>query len=313
MRRYDCDATWRNTQAFLPLSCRLTPESLPDEYYLSVDTSRIHIDHYRVIKPKATLILFHGVGGNGRLLSFIAVPLMKNGFEVICPDLPLYGLTEYTGAIAYDTWVEVGKHIVFHYQSQGADNIFLFGLSAGGMLAYQVACVSMHIKGIMATCILDQRESLVVRETATNRILGSIAKPILRFACRYFGRVRIPMKLAANMKAIANNEELAGLLMQDRKSSGAKVPLSFLSSMLNPQVAVEPENFTSCPFLLVHPEKDTWTDVRLSRIFFDRLACKKYLYMLDGAGHFPVEEKGLLQMSGHCSKFIAALVFPPDK
>ncbi|MBO5620452.1 MAG: hypothetical protein J5959_02340 [Butyrivibrio sp.] len=51
------------------------------------------------------MVLFHGVGGNGRLLEFIALPLWRSGYEVICPDLPLYGLTAYKGKVSYPDWI----------------------------------------------------------------------------------------------------------------------------------------------------------------------------------------------------------------
>lgn len=46
--------------------------------------------------------MLHGVGGNGRLLSFIGVPLFSNGFEVVVPDLPGYGLSIINDKIHYD-------------------------------------------------------------------------------------------------------------------------------------------------------------------------------------------------------------------
>ncbi|MNN11305.1 hypothetical protein D3C81_1242590 [compost metagenome] len=74
--------------------------------------------------------------------------------------------------------------------------------------------------------------------------------------------------------------------------------------MLNPHLEIEPEDFTKCPFLLVHPEEDHWTDVQLSRLFFDRLVCKKELWMLEGAGHFPIEPVGLKQLETYCVAFM---------
>ncbi|MHB8066212.1 MAG: alpha/beta hydrolase, partial [Ruminiclostridium sp.] len=146
--------------------------------------------------------MFHGVGGNGRLLSFIALPLVKNGFEVICPDLPLYGYTQYKGTITYDLWVSCGAGIVEEFRN-GDLPIFLFGLSAGGMLAYQVASKCPDITGIIASCILDQRNKYITKQTARNPFIAIIGNPIISAANKIAGSVKVPMKMIANMKAIA--------------------------------------------------------------------------------------------------------------
>jgi alpha-beta hydrolase superfamily lysophospholipase/GNAT superfamily N-acetyltransferase len=298
------DSTWPKIQEFLPPPNRLSKETMPDEYSLPLSGMKIHVDHYRVDSPKGTLVLFHGVGGNGRLLSFIAVRLAANGFEVICPDLPLYGYTKYSGRITYGTWVKCGCAVVSHYQEQGADNIVLFGLSAGGMLAYQVASECAGIKGVIATCVLDQRNPTVTRKTATNQFMGFIGKPFMGLIHKPFGGVKLPLKMVTKMSALANNADLVSLLVKDKRASGIAVPISFLYTMLTPEIKIEPEAFDKCPFLLVHPEKDNWTDVSLSRLFFDKLSCDKELRMLEGAGHFPFEENALAKLEESCVSFM---------
>lgn len=108
---YISDTIWQEMQGFLPLKNRLTDNNMPDEYFLPLLGMNVHIDHYKVANPKATLILFHGVGGNGRLLSFIAVRLAESGYEVICPDLPLRCHTKYSGKITCNTRVKCGRTI----------------------------------------------------------------------------------------------------------------------------------------------------------------------------------------------------------
>lgn len=302
---YTQDKNWKAVQPYLPRENRLTEENLPEEYFETLENGfEIHVDHYIPERATARIILFHGVGGNGRLLSCIAIPLVKNGYEVLCPDLPLYGYSRYRGTVTYAHWVYCAVEFAKRVQKDGLP-LFLFGLSAGGMLAYQAACELEHVSGLMASCILDQRIAEVTRETAANPFVGTAGLKLVHWLHRPLGPVRLPMKLVANMKKIANDPGLADLLMRDRRSSGARVPLAFLHSMLQPDIRVEPERFTSCPFLLVHPEKDLWTDVRLSRLFFDRLACEKTICMLPGAGHFPVEQKGLATLAQASVSFIS--------
>lgn len=88
------------------------------------------------------------------------------------------------------------------------------------------------------------------------------------------------------------------------QSSGARVSLAFIHTMLNPVLKTEPEDFKSCPFLLVHPAEDHWTDLKYSLLFYQRLACEKHTIILEGAGHFPIEEPGLMQLEQACVAFL---------
>lgn len=300
---YKDQAEWRLVQPFLPEENRLDPKNLPEEYFYSWRDCEIHIDHYQQKNPQATIVILHGVGGNGRLLSFIAAPLWRNNYEIICPDLPLYGNTKTSGTMTYDTWVACAVDMVKRWQKKNVP-LFLFGLSAGGMLAYQVANECDSIAGIMATCLLDQRNPHVTEQTARNKYVAKAARPLMELTRNLFPSFKIPMKSIANMKEIVNNKELAQLLMQDKRASGVKVPLSFVYSMLNPHIKIEPRDFTKCPLLLVHPQNDRWTDLHLSRLFFDELNCKKSLKILRGAGHFPIEQTGLKDLEQFCTHFI---------
>ena len=301
---YGKDGYWKKVQEYLPEENRLTEACLPDEYFVGIGRFGIHIDHYRVKEPKARIILFHGVGGNGRLLSFIAVPLMKQGYEVICPDLPLYGMTEYYGTVVYQDWVDCAAEIVMYYQTREISPTFLFGLSAGGILAYQTASGLPGIQGVIATCLLDQRNPAVRKSTAGSRWMADHGLRAITKASARLGFVKVPMKWVGNMKAIVNHEELAEVLMKDRRASGARVPVSFLHTLLNPDIHPEPERFRRCPVLLVHPENDRWTDAGLSRLFFDRLNCSKEMKLLKGAGHFPIEKEGLKHLEQYCVEFL---------
>ncbi len=303
MNTYADDTTWKNMQRYLPAGNRLTKNDLPTEYYMEISKFQIHVDHYKHSAPKARVLLFHGVGGNGRLLSFIALPLYRAGYDVLCPDLPLYGYTRFSGTADYKDWVDVGSEIARRLLEDGVP-LFVFGLSAGGMLAYQAACKCGGVKGIIATCVLDQRNRSVTKATAVNPVMGAVGTLVVKLLYKPFGKIKLPMKMVANMAQISNNPDVTKLLTQDKKSSGASVSLAFLNGMLNPRIEIEPEQFTRAPFLLVHPRDDRWTDIRLSRLFFDRLACEKELRLLPDAGHFPLEPQGLKRLATECVAFI---------
>ncbi len=106
---YTNDNTWKKLQAFLPERNRIGTCCAPAETFSSFGAADIHLDVYNEQNNNGvTLVLFHGVGGNGRLLSFIAVPLARLGYKIVCPDLPGYGYTEYEGVPTYTTWIDAG-------------------------------------------------------------------------------------------------------------------------------------------------------------------------------------------------------------
>jgi alpha-beta hydrolase superfamily lysophospholipase len=96
-------------------------------------------------------------------------------------------------------------------------------------------------------------------------------------------------------------------LVGDPFAAGAWLPLRFIRTMLDAELAIEPELFTQVPVLLVHPAEDRWTDVSLSLSFFERLGSEKRLVMLEGAGHAPVEEPGISQLEQAVVSFLEAL------
>lgn len=300
---YTNDETWKKLQAFLPEHNRISASCAPSEMFSTFDRTNIHLDVYNEHSNNGvTLVLFHGVGGNGRLLSFIAAPLAKRGYKVVCPDLLGYGYTEYEGVPSYKTWIDTGVHIV-QQELQHGEKLFVLGLSAGGMLAYNVACSVQGVSGVIVTTLLDNRLKPVREYSAKNKLHARFALPLLRFMPKQMQRLKIPVKAVTNMNAIVNNNRVLSLLLQDKRGAGASVHLGFLCSMIESIPAVEPEAF-EIPLLLCHPEKDCWTPEWISRLFFARIRSAKELCTLKNAGHFPIEQPGITQLEESVVSFI---------
>jgi len=49
---------------------------------------------------------------------------------------------------------------------------------------------------------------------------------------------------------------------------------------------------------------DLWTQVESSHVLFDKLKTEKSIVMLEGYGHFPVEEPGFSQLENAALKFL---------
>jgi len=299
---YERNVKWKQ---YLPEKCRIDKNAFPIEEYINHNNFRIHLDVYKHDNSKnnKVVILFHGVGGNGRLLSFLAVPLFKQGFTVLCPDLPGYGITECNDDFTYQSWIDVGNFVVRKEIEKGND-VFLMGLSAGGMLAYNIACLNEKISGLIVTCILDNREKEVVKYSAKNEYMGAFGLSLLRKMPLFIKKIKIPMKMVTNMNAIVNDKNILKLLLKDKKGAGANISFLFMLSMMDYKPILEAEEFKSIPVLMVHPGNDKWTPPFVSEIFFDKIASKKEKIILENAGHFPVEEPGISQLINGIIKFM---------
>ncbi len=301
---FSSNKIWQQVQKYLPEENRISDKIQPVEKVAAYQDMEIRYDEYSPIKESdTTVVIFHGVGGNGRLLSFIAVPLVKAGFNVICPDLPGYGYTKGPGSHDYSTWIEVGAFMVEREIHRGRKT-FAFGLSAGGMLAYNVCCKAKDVRGLIITNILDNRLQIVRDYSAKNKFHSRIGIKMLDSLPSRIRKIRVPVRMVANMNAIVNSREVLKLLLKDRVGSGSSVSISFLLSMMKSVPLIEPEDFDICPVLLAHPEIDKWTPTEISKLFFDRISCTRDFTLLENAGHFPIESPGLQQLNQASVSFI---------
>ena len=288
---------WKEIMNLLPAHHQIDHQCQPEEVLWEWEGNMIHLDCFNNSQAAVRMIMLHGVGGNGRLLSFLGAPLFRRGFEVIVPDLPGYGISYVPKKrISWDMWRQLTVDLIDRELAKDDRPLVLFGLSAGGMLAYQAACLRPEIAGLVFSSILDQRNPKVLEASSIHPWIGRYGAPVIKAFASLVPTMPVPMKLVANTRNLVNDEALLKLLITDRHSAGASVPLELIASIAEAAPAIEPEEFDHCPALLVHPEEDRWTPVELSCLFFDRLGCPKELAMLENAGHFPIEEPGLTQM-----------------
>ena len=66
MKGYENDTVWKKVQEFLPEENRLNADNLPKEEWMKFDEKIIHVDYYSAAEEKGVVIIYHGVGGNGR-------------------------------------------------------------------------------------------------------------------------------------------------------------------------------------------------------------------------------------------------------
>jgi alpha-beta hydrolase superfamily lysophospholipase len=306
---YKTQSNWREIQDFLPKEFQLGPDHEPSEEWWQWRGHQVHLDCFRNPKAEVKVILFHGVGTNGRQMSTIlGSPLFKRGFETIAIDMPEYGMTRVAPGVlvTYDDWVQAGSDFIDAELEKDGRPIVLYGLSAGGMLAYHIATLNKKVKGIVGMTFLDQREQQVRDETALNFLMSRIGVPLTHLAAKTpLAALRMPMSLASKMSALVNSKAALKACLRDKTSAGKWVTMKFLSSLTAYKQIVEPEAFTLCPILLTQPEKDIWTPLHLSEMFLKRIhGVPTNVVMLQNAGHYPLEQPGLTQMCDAVVDFI---------
>lgn len=305
---YRRQQAWRDIQAFLPEEYRIPAGEEPAEEWWNQLGHRIHLDTYRNPDAPVRVILFHGVGTNGRQMSTIlGRPLAQRGFETIAIDMPTYGVTQVggRGVVRYDDWVRIGCALITRERLTDKRPIVLYGLSAGGMETYHIAAANKKVAGIVGMTFLDMQDPQVRLATAHDRASGTFGSQAMRLLGATPARhAKVPMKLVSKMSALVNDPAALKVCLADKTSAGNSVSVAFLDSYLNYVPATQPEDFDVCPILLTQPGADRWTPVELSETFLKRVTKVPVdKVTLQNAGHYPLEQPGLDQMVASISAF----------
>lgn len=312
-RTYADQQAWKDIQTFLPERLHFTPDHSPVEEFWSHRGHNIHLDRWRNPSAKIRVILHHGVGTNGRQMSMIlGVPLHAAGYELAAVDMPGYGCTQVSPdnkTYSYDDWVQISSDFIDHELENDPRPIVLYGLSAGGMLTYHAAALNKKVKGIVGMTFLDQRIQQVIDETALNIVMSRAGIPLAKLAnSTGLQSLKLPMSWASKMHTLVNNDKALKVFMKDKTSAGSAASMRFLATYAGYKPAVEYEDFEVCPILLTQPAADRWTPLHLSELVLKRV--KKVsvkIVELEGAGHYPLEDKGLQQLADAILEFLGSV------
>lgn len=277
----------------------------PNEFYWPWNDHEIHIDFKANDDNKKTVILIHGAGANGRILSMFGSYLFQNGINYYAPDNLGFGLTKVSdGNFVYDDWVKMLCDFVEHLQSRKRNQIFLVGLSVGGMTAYHVASIAKDIKGIIVTTLIDPRDEETLVAIAKNKFVVKPGLGLMKTFSVLIDNIKLPIKWFCKMNLMSRNPEFSKIFENDKLGGGVSIPLKFLRTFTEYIPAVEFEDFNKCPILLLHPEKDDWTPYELSKRNLDKILGKTKFRLLKECGHAPIEEPGIFDIETEVLKFV---------
>ena len=294
-RSYAATTSWRERQELLPASMRTTTP--PREEWLGVGRFDVHLDVHGRDDAPATLVVLHGGGGNGRLLAHYGQVAAAAGFRAVAPDLPGYGLTAARPKrrVTYEDWRDVAAAVVEY--AAGSGPVVVLGLSMGGMVAYDAAVRTRIPSELVVTCLLDARRREVQRQLVRWPWMAPVTRALFRLR-PVADRLPVPMGWTSNMTGIANERGLARSIARDRLAGGTWMPGRWVRGYLEAAPLVAPDEFDACPVVLAHPGEDRWTAMELSASYLRRITrVPTRLVVLEGAGHFPVEEPGHTELN----------------
>jgi len=303
MKRFRNTRSWTRYRTILAeeFGIRLSVE--PEESERRVRGHRVRIDEWPAQgSARGVVILVHGGGGNGRVLAPFAEPLAADGWRVLAPDLPGYGLTKPAKGYRdeYAEWPDVIAEIA---QSEPGP-VILAGLSMGGLTAMLAAQKAPTVRGVIVTTLMDLSQPEVFVKTARWRWLGRLSLLSMAIAPWLFDRLVLPLSLAVQLNAMSSNKRMQDYFLKDPLIGGRWKAARFFRTIHQHRVqswALE------CPLLLAHPGADAWTPTSLSLPAFEKVEGRKRFVELSNGAHLPAEQPAYDELIAQMKAFAAAV------
>ena len=306
MKTYHKSAHWRAYQALLSKEFGVDIRQEPEELWMERRGHNLHVDEWvPKTAPRGTVILVHGGGGNGRILSPYADIFVRDGWRVLAPDLPGYGLTIPSAEFGWNYAEWPATVAALADEQEGP--VFLMGLSMGGLTALYAAQQSQNVDGVIATTLLDPSVDSQLVAAARAPWLGWLTLFGIRYAPWLMDRVWMPLNIAVAMKDMSSNRAMARFFQTDKLLGRRWAPARFFRSV---HEFKRDSLDLACPLLLAHPGADEWTPLALSLTAFERVSSPKELVELDGGSHLILEQPALSQLEAACLSFVDRLVSP---
>ena len=301
-RSYAEVPSWHGYLGHIPADVRAVGDRAPREVWWTWQGHEVHLDvHEPVGSSRGTVVMVHGGGGHGRLLSPFALPLRDAGYRVVLPDLPGYGLTRVPRGRPprIEGWTSLVADLACE-EAMRDPRVALYGMSLGGMVALHAAMRCEAVRGVFATTLLDLQDLDTLRAVA--RSPASVGW-LNRFGGVVAG-LRVRVRALAPLDAMSTDPVINQRLADDPLIGRRRVPIGFFRSLTKTPPPAPWASFTR-PLWVAHPAADAWTPPALSRAVFEAVGGATRWVELERASHFPMEEPGRSQLNEAARAFAA--------
>ncbi|MFP4017276.1 MAG: alpha/beta hydrolase [Halanaerobiales bacterium] len=284
-------------------------EELVTEDFMQSNGREIHLEVYDSGDPGATTIVFsHGIAGYARVLLPFTIPLREKGYNLIVPDLQGYGYNSgLKGDFEWNAHVDNLRDAVKYAREKFKGKIVLGGASMGGPLAYAAACKTDQVDALVCWCLWDFSDrEFMLNETNTGRLTYFLI-PFFKLGSLLFGKYRLKTTQLVSYDTLTDSAEM-NIMVKNDPQAGTHITLRGAASLvLQSTPEVDHKDF-KLPVLVFQPGDDQMTPVYYTRKTFDRLGSdiKEYVE-LEGAAHFPIQEKYYEIWTNETDKFLKRL------
>ena len=300
MKTFRNNPSWTHYRDILAREFDVRFPCEPTEHWRLIRGHSIRYDHWLAEgEPRGTVILVHGGGGSGRILSPAALPALEAGWQVLAPDLPGYGLTEPSPDFDWDynEWPSVIAEIADDAQGP----VVLMGMSLGGLTAVFAAQEARRVAGIIATTLVDPSDAATLDRVARWPWLGRLSRLGMAVAPWLSDRVWMPLAFATPLRAMTSSPALQRYFQTDPLLGARWIPARFFRTIHQRRLETPQLH---CPLALIHPGSDDWTPTALSMPIFERLETDKTFVELSNGTHLPLEDPAFREMGEAMKAFL---------
>ena len=244
--------------------------------FKSEDGTRLHTYKYPVENPKATAILFHGLGAHSNYLGYLAHLLTLHKVQVYAFDYKGFGKSDGKKFQIYDfhELIRDSQNFVNLVASHNpAQKIFLVGHSMGGAIAaYLSVSLELNIEGLVMS-------SPAFRENPPVRWWKKKFLAALRLVLPWLG-------VGGKKQTIRNADAYDYIdsdpyMQHDRISTRTVCAILYGFEFISNHV-----HLIDCPCLMVQGSDDDVTDPVFAKQMYERIKVKdKTLMWIENLGH----------------------------